>query len=207
MGFGLTNETVFSEQGSAFTTTAPDNVIDVPMLATPVNTLKKGENTFAYILGLTDTSNSLFSLVADGFAVSASWTYVTNKAAHGGIWEGKKAVVGLVDGSAAVQKVQASSLTVMGNPVTPTASYFSNTATAGNGQAWLSSPQNNSVVGSPIPPRVAASKSRLPAAAPSEPGGPCVQATRYSCVRPPVPDCAGGFCGIYMLSRPEPARE
>jgi prepilin-type N-terminal cleavage/methylation domain-containing protein len=139
----LTNETIFCEQGSAFTPTPADNVIDVPMVATPVKTLVKGENTFAYVLGLTDTSNALFPLVADGFASVSTWAYVTNKAANGGVWEGKKAIVGLVDGSAAVQKVNSTSLTVMGNPVTPTASYFSNGAVSTTGQSWLSAPQNN----------------------------------------------------------------
>jgi len=145
----LTNETIFAEQGSAYTPTPPDNVIDVPIVSPAVQTLKKGENTFSYTLGLTDTSNPLFPLVEDGFAAGGQWVYVTDKTKEGGVWEGKKAVVGLADGSAAVRTVQASSLTVMGNPVTPTASYFSNTAVAGNGQAWLSSPANNIV--NPIP--------------------------------------------------------
>jgi len=139
----LTNETIFSEQGSAFTLTPPDNVIDVPMLASPQNTLKKGENTFAYVLGLTDTSNSLFPLVADGFANATSWTYVTNKAANGGVWEGKKAVVGLVDGSASLQKVNPTSLTVLGNPVAASSSYFNTTgSSSGTGQSWLTGPTN-----------------------------------------------------------------
>jgi prepilin-type N-terminal cleavage/methylation domain-containing protein len=141
----LTNETIFCEQGSSFTPTLADNIIDVPIQATPTQTLKKGENTFAYVLGLTDTSNALFPLVADGFADATKWTYTSDKAKPGGVWEGKKAVVGLVDGSAAVQPVNSTSQTVMHNPVTPTASYFSNSAVATTGQAWLSSPANNVV--------------------------------------------------------------
>jgi prepilin-type N-terminal cleavage/methylation domain-containing protein len=138
----LQNETIFCEAGSAFTPTGTaDNKIDVPQQATPVNTLIKGENTFAYILGLTDTSNSLLPLVADGFNAVGNWTYSNVKSAAGGVWEGKKAVVGLVDGSATVSKVIQSgalAMTVGNNPVAPAASYFSNnTGAAAAGQQWL----------------------------------------------------------------------
>jgi prepilin-type N-terminal cleavage/methylation domain-containing protein len=139
----LTNETIFFEQGSAFTPLPPDNKIDVPQVAPPVNTLTLNENTFAYCIGLTDTSNSLFPLVADGFATLASWQYATNKTVKGGVWQGLKAVVGLVDGSASVQKVNPAQLTVLNNPVTPSASYFSTAAAAsGTGQQWLTGPTN-----------------------------------------------------------------
>ncbi len=146
----LTNETIFDEQGSAFTPTPADNVIDVPIVSPAVQTLKAGENTFAYVLGLTDTSNALYPLVADGFAAGqGTWTYVTQKAQKGGVWEGKKAIVGLCDGSASIQKVAqtgALALTVGGNPVNPQSSYFSNTtAASGAGMSWLASPQNNTV--------------------------------------------------------------
>jgi len=136
----LTNETIFCEAGSAFTPTPADNKIDVPQLATPSLTLAKNENTFAYVLGLTDTSNSLLPLVADGFSSATAWTYSNVKTAAGGVWEGKKAVVGLVDGSATVSKVVQSgalAMTVGGNPVAPTASYFSNAASSTTGQQWL----------------------------------------------------------------------
>jgi len=139
----LTNETIFAEQGSAFTPNMPDNMIDVPLAATPVQTLKAGENTFAYCLGLKDTSNARFPLVADGFADLGHWTYAKDKTAKGGIWEGKRAVVGLVDGSASIQRVDSSTMTVMGNPVSATSSYFSTAAgAAGNGEQWLASPKN-----------------------------------------------------------------
>jgi prepilin-type N-terminal cleavage/methylation domain-containing protein len=139
----LTNETIFAEQGSAFTPTAPDNVIDVPQVAPPVETLKEGENTFAYCIGLTDKSNALFPLVADGFADLGQWTYATNKTAKGGVWKGAKAIVGLVDGSASVMKVNRRKLTVMNNPMSSTSSYFSTAGVAArNGQQWLASPGN-----------------------------------------------------------------
>jgi prepilin-type N-terminal cleavage/methylation domain-containing protein len=133
----LTNETIFCEQGSAFTPQLADNVIDNPITPTNMKTLATNENTFAYCTGLTDTSNALFPLVADGFATVSSWTYVTSKTQKGGVWEGKKAIYGLCDGSATIGRVTASTMTVMGNPVSAQASYFSTSATGTGGQVWL----------------------------------------------------------------------
>jgi prepilin-type N-terminal cleavage/methylation domain-containing protein len=143
----LQTEMIFFEPGSNFTPSPPDNLIDVPQVANPTNTLKKGENTFAYVLGLTDTSNSLFPLIADGFTSGeGQWTYSTNKAVNGGVWQGTKAVVALTDGSASVMKVNATKLTVLGNPVNTSASYFDNTqAAAGNAQSWLQPTVNATV--------------------------------------------------------------
>jgi prepilin-type N-terminal cleavage/methylation domain-containing protein len=140
----LTNETIFAVPGSAFTPNPPDNVIDVPQVAPPVQTLKANENTFAYCIGLTDKSNVLFPLVADGFANLGQWTYAKDKTAKGGVWEGKKAIVGLVDGSASIMQVNPRTMTVMNNPVSSTSSYFSTAGVAaGKGQQWLASPGNN----------------------------------------------------------------
>jgi len=139
----LTNEMIFAEEGSAFTPAPPDNIIDVPVRSSPVQTLKANENTFAYCIGLTDTSNALFPLVADGFADLAHWTYVKDKTAKGGVWEGKEAIVGLVNGSARIMKVDPDTMTVMNNPVSATASYFSTVGVTGkDGEKWLASPAN-----------------------------------------------------------------
>ena len=136
----MSNETIFCEQGSAFTVTLADNVIDTPAKATPVETLKAGENTFAYCLGLTDKSHAQFPLITDGFANPGKWTFSKDRRAKGGVWEGKKAIVGLVDGSASIQKVDQRSMTVSGNPVDPSASYFS-TSVKGP-QPWLKAPEH-----------------------------------------------------------------
>jgi prepilin-type N-terminal cleavage/methylation domain-containing protein len=143
----LTNETIFCEQGSAYTVKLADNVIDTPMAQVHTLTLATGENTFAYCTGLTDTSNALFPMVADGFITGGSqsgWTYSTNKTVKGGVWEGKKAIVGLVDGSASIQKVNPTALSVMGNPAVGTSgtpvSYFSTNVTGT--QPWLTGPTN-----------------------------------------------------------------
>lgn len=139
----LTNETIFFEQGSAFTPFPPDNKTDVPEVSPAVLTLAQNENAFAYCIGLTEKSNPLFPLVADGFANLEQWTYFRDKTAKGGVWEGKKAIVGLVDGSATAMKVNSRTMTVMNNPVSSASSYFSTAGvTNKSGQKWLASPGN-----------------------------------------------------------------
>src|SRR5476649_1378859 len=57
----LTNETIFwVAKASDCNPAPPDNVIDNPLVAPPVNTLSTGENHWAYVPGLNDTSNSQF---------------------------------------------------------------------------------------------------------------------------------------------------
>jgi prepilin-type N-terminal cleavage/methylation domain-containing protein len=71
---------------------------------TQPNELGAGENEWAYVLGLTDTSNSRFPLLADGFAPGGT-TYVEVESEPGGVWKAKKAVVIRVDISGAVENV------------------------------------------------------------------------------------------------------
>ena len=64
--------------------------------------LGAGENEWAYVIGLSDTSNSRFPLLADGFAEGGT-SYVADETQPGGVWKGKKAVVIRVDISGAVE--------------------------------------------------------------------------------------------------------
>jgi prepilin-type N-terminal cleavage/methylation domain-containing protein len=64
--------------------------------------LNAGDNEWAYVIGLSDTSNSRFPLLADGFAAGGT-TYVADDTQPGGVWKGKKAVVIRVDISGAVE--------------------------------------------------------------------------------------------------------
>jgi len=97
----LQSEVIFAVSGSAYTPSVPDNRLDPTNAGTRTNTLAAGENTYAYVSGLTDTSNPTFPLVADGFA-NGSVAYTNNKAKTGGVWSGKKAVVVLCDASGAL---------------------------------------------------------------------------------------------------------
>jgi prepilin-type N-terminal cleavage/methylation domain-containing protein len=103
----LQNEQIFAVTGSAFSPSTPDNKIDNGE-AGRVDTLKKGENSYAYVAGLTDTSNSTFPLIADGFVPGSPGTYAANKSLPGGVWAAKKAVVVFCDSSAQIMRVDPS---------------------------------------------------------------------------------------------------
>ena len=64
--------TNFRHSGSAYTPANPDNRFDAVGASTRTDTLKAGENSYAYVCGLTDTSNPIFPLIADGFQFD-SW--------------------------------------------------------------------------------------------------------------------------------------
>ena len=63
--------------------------------------LGAGENEWAFVWGLSDTSSARWPLLADGFA--SGTTYTDDDAVAGGVWKGKKAVVIRVDVSGAVE--------------------------------------------------------------------------------------------------------
>ena len=58
--------------------------------------LEPGENHYAYVAGLSDTSQSSWPLVVDG--TNGSGLYVTQAGEKGGAWEGRKAIVAHVGG-------------------------------------------------------------------------------------------------------------
>jgi prepilin-type N-terminal cleavage/methylation domain-containing protein len=103
----LQTEDIFAVAGSAWTPGNPDNTIDPDGSATRIATLAAGENSYAYVSGLTDTTNPAFPLLADGFSTSIP-VYDTNKAVKGGVWAGKKAIVIFCDASGQIMKVAAS---------------------------------------------------------------------------------------------------
>ena len=101
----LQSEDVFAVSGSQWTPSNPDNKIDAAG-AVQADTLKAGENSYAYVLNLTDTANPAFPLIADGFAtpIADPPVYDTSKTNKGGVWAAKKAIVAFCDGSAQVLK-------------------------------------------------------------------------------------------------------
>jgi prepilin-type N-terminal cleavage/methylation domain-containing protein len=99
----LTTEDIFVVKGSAYTKNNADNKIDQkPTGGNYTDTLKAGENSYAYVLGLTETSNAAFPVIADGFAdpIGALPKYEIDKSQKGGVWAGKRAIVLNCDGSA-----------------------------------------------------------------------------------------------------------
>ncbi len=108
-----------SDANAALETLIPDYVTDKTIFAIPKsaycknagrggssNATKLGtaESEWGYMIGLSDTSNARFPLIADGCA-SGGKSYVEDETAPGGVWKGKKAVVIRVDVSGAVEKL------------------------------------------------------------------------------------------------------
>jgi prepilin-type N-terminal cleavage/methylation domain-containing protein len=115
----LQSEDIFTVAGSAWTPSAADNLLDATGAVTRGETLEgsaggsggtaSAECAYAYVANLTDTSNPAFPLVADAFSNAVPLTYETSKATPGGVWEAKKAIVVLCDGSGQIMKVDSAS--------------------------------------------------------------------------------------------------
>ena len=93
-----TSEAIFGNKLSAYQTSTPDNIIDQTYTGNPVNTLKKGENVYGYMKGLSDASNPASALVFDGPA-DVQGDYTTAQSKPGGVWSGTKAIVIHLDNS------------------------------------------------------------------------------------------------------------
>jgi len=104
----VNQEKIFYVPKSGWTLNSPDELMD-----TEANKLKAGENHWAYVALLNDTSNPNFPLIADGFSTTVG-TYTDDPAAKGGVWEGKKAIVLRNDQSANLEKVRRSDFKVVG---------------------------------------------------------------------------------------------
>ena len=78
-------------------------------LSTTTGTLQAGSNGYAYVLGLQDSWNTNFPLLADAFAQGTSptgpGTYSSAQGQQGGVWKGRKAIVVRIDDSAKIEKV------------------------------------------------------------------------------------------------------
>jgi len=132
----LQSEDIFVVAASKWTPGNPDNKMDAAGAAARTETLKTGENNYAYVAGLTDTSNSAFPVLADGFSTTIP-TYDSSKAQKGGVWGGKKAIVAFCDGSSQIMRVDPTTKTV--NRPGHTTSIFA----AGTGSdPWLDASAN-----------------------------------------------------------------
>jgi prepilin-type N-terminal cleavage/methylation domain-containing protein len=99
----LTTISIFYQPKSAFTPGAqPSDPPLSQMQPGGGGALTTGQNEWAYVLGLYDTSSATFPLIADGFATLANHTYTTSETAKGGVWKGQAAVVVFCDDSAKV---------------------------------------------------------------------------------------------------------
>ena len=105
----MKTEQLFFCAKSAFTKTPPDEKMGAG------STLGPGENHFAYVLGLTTTSNAAYPLIADGFKSEGEHIYSAKEDEKGGVWKGKKAIVLRCDNSGTIEKLS-KSLKVPGGP-------------------------------------------------------------------------------------------
>jgi prepilin-type N-terminal cleavage/methylation domain-containing protein len=119
-------------------TNPPDELLDATVTVPSVKTLATGENEWAYVLGLTDTSNPSLPLIANGFTSGGETghTYSTDQTVKGGVWKGVNAIVVRADSSGTVDKVNAD-MTIHGpnGSSTGTQGDIFTTSNAANG--WL----------------------------------------------------------------------
>ena len=90
----IDSERIFAVSRSAWGQRADNRADEVSDMIQP------GENHFAYIEGLNDTAKSDWPLIVDG--TDGNGTYSSMRGEKGGCWEGTKAIVFTVGGSARV---------------------------------------------------------------------------------------------------------
>lgn len=93
----LDTESIFTVPGSKAGPTADNRI------ASPSQILERGENHWAYVSGLSSTSNSAWPLIVDH--TDGSGTYSPKENTLGGTWKGTKAIVIHVDGSATQERL------------------------------------------------------------------------------------------------------
>ena len=102
-------EKIFYVAGSAWSTLTPDELV-----LNPTDRLKAGENHYAYMWGMNDTSNPSYPLVFDAPA-DAVTTFPTDPALPGGVWKGKRAIVVRCDNSGTVENIDPTTAKILGN--------------------------------------------------------------------------------------------
>ncbi len=140
----LTDEQIFIVGGSHWCKATADNKLDVAGSTTRTNTLAPGENAYAYILGLNDTSNAGFPLVCDAFVTPLvpPYEYSTDNGVPGGVWKGGKGVVAFVDGSAQAMTCDDVAQTSIFRPGTTTADNTIFNVSTDAGITWLNASVN-----------------------------------------------------------------
>jgi prepilin-type N-terminal cleavage/methylation domain-containing protein len=112
----VSNETPFGNTASRYCqdasggTKGPDNDI-----SSQQKKLEKGENAYAYIRGLNETSNSSYPIIADAFAQGSEDDpkYSKKEKDFGAQWKGRYAIIVRCDGSATIENVNSTSLKVL----------------------------------------------------------------------------------------------
>jgi len=114
-----TSKKIFINKNSAYCKTATADT------AGDLNTIKVGQNDWLYMLGLSDTSDARYPLIATATKSASDLTYTNVTSAKGGVWAGTDAVVAFCDGSAKPMSTKDMNLT------TPTATFINSPDPAG----------------------------------------------------------------------------
>jgi len=131
----LPAEKLFYLAKSAWSPNIPDENMTLPGDRCEAST-----NNYAYELGMTESSNPSFPLIADGPTTGGgSAVFSTDATAKGGVWSGKKAIVIRCDNSGSIENVDATTFTVLG----PTGGAVNTDIFAANGSTWISATGNN----------------------------------------------------------------
>ena len=104
--------------------------------------LTSGENGYAYVSGLSTSSNPNLPLVADGFTEGQTGVYCADPNKPGGIRKGLSAIVIRADGTAAVEMVRSTDFKVYGSTGLDKKSDIFSTSSGTADAPWLSADSN-----------------------------------------------------------------
>ena len=135
----LPSEKLFYLGKSAWSPTVPDENTTNPADRCEVST-----NNFAYEMGMTETSNPSFPLIADApFSGGQTAVYKTDQTQKGGVWKGKKAVVVRCDMSGTIETCKVDTSAGTSTVVGPTGGTTQTDIFAPNGTTWISASGNS----------------------------------------------------------------
>jgi prepilin-type N-terminal cleavage/methylation domain-containing protein len=135
----IKSEAIFWLSKSKWCSTgSPDEAQDSTLTVPSSETLKSGENEWAYVVGLNETSNPAVPLLADGFITGGetSHRYSKDQTVQGGVWKGVNAIVIRADSSGTVEKVNAD-LTIHGPNGSSGGTQGDIFTTANSSNGWL----------------------------------------------------------------------
>jgi len=134
----LPAEKLFYLGKSAWSTRLPDE-----KMTASADRCEESTNNFAYELGMTETSNPSFPLIADAPRTGGtSAVYSTDQTQKGGVWKGRKAVVIRCDQSGTVETCKIDTTAGTSQVLGPTGGAAPTDIFAPNGTTWISGTGN-----------------------------------------------------------------
>jgi prepilin-type N-terminal cleavage/methylation domain-containing protein len=135
----LPSEKLFYLGKSAWSPKVPDE-----NTKNPGDRCEASTNNFAYEMGMTETSNPNFPLIADAPNTGGQTAvYKTDQTQKGGVWKGKKAIVVRCDQSGAVETCKIDTTAGTSTIIGPTGGTTQTDIFAPNGDTWISSTGNS----------------------------------------------------------------